>query len=282
MSKQINPFVSVCVQTYNQYNYIEECLDGILMQKTTFPFEIILGEDESSDGTREICIEYFNKHPDKIKLFLRSRKDVIYINGNATGRFNFIENLKACSGKYIALCEGDDYWTDPLKLQKQVDFLENNEDYNICFHKVRIYNQSLNLFEEDKITRKVNETTTIKDLALGNYIHTPSVVLKNNFTIPNWFTKVSLGDWTLYMLAVKNKKIKLIDEKMAVYRIHGKSIWSNKTQKVRNKKTKETVSIVYNNLKNKINSETGHILKSRIGNHKRKSFFRRVFLKLIR
>src|SRR5690606_9059601 len=106
--------------------------------QTTFPFEIILGEDESSDGTREICIQYAAKHPDKIKLFLRSRKDVIYINGNPTGRFNFIENLKACSGKYIALCEGDDYWTDPLKLQKQVDFLEAYVDHTICWTNYQI------------------------------------------------------------------------------------------------------------------------------------------------
>src|SRR5690606_37807476 len=131
MDSEIKPLVSVCVQTYNQEHYIKQCLEGILMQQTTFPFEIILGEDESNDGTREICKQYAAQYPDKIKLFLRSRKDVIYINGNPTGRFNFIENLKACSGKYIALCEGDDYWTDPLKLQKQVDFLESNKEYVI-------------------------------------------------------------------------------------------------------------------------------------------------------
>lgn len=125
-----NPRVSVCVVTYNHVSFIEQCLESILIQQTDFPFEIILGEDESSDGTRAICKEYAEKFPDKIRLFLRSRKDVIYINGNPTGRYNFIENLKAAKGKYIALLEGDDYWTDPLKLQKQVDFMEKNEE---CF-----------------------------------------------------------------------------------------------------------------------------------------------------
>ena len=91
MSSQF-PKVSVCVQTYQHGNYIKQCLESILMQKTTFPFEIILGDDESTDGTREICQEYANKYKDKIQLFLRHRKDVIYVNGNATGRFNFIEN----------------------------------------------------------------------------------------------------------------------------------------------------------------------------------------------
>ncbi|MEZ4781129.1 MAG: glycosyltransferase [Flavobacteriaceae bacterium] len=120
-----NPLVSVVVGVYNHERFIKLCLNGILMQKTDFKYEIILGEDASTDGTREICKEYAKRFPDKIKLFLRSRKDVIYINGNATGRYNFIENLKACQGKYIALCDGDDYWTDPLKLQKQVDFLKH-------------------------------------------------------------------------------------------------------------------------------------------------------------
>ena len=157
------PFVSISVTTFNQKNYIKDCLDGILNQRTTFQFEIILGEDQSNDGTREVCQDYAKRYPEKIKLFLRSRKDVIYINGNATGRYNFLENLKACRGKYIALCEGDDYWTDPLKLQKQVDFLESNEDYNICFHDVKIFNQQENSFKEDYITAKLSETMTVSE-----------------------------------------------------------------------------------------------------------------------
>ena len=132
------PLVSVCCITYNHVHYVKDALDGFLIQKTDFPYEICLGEDESNDGTREICKEYAEKYPDKIRLFLRSRKDVIYINGHATGRYNFIETLKECKGKYIALCEGDHYWTEPTKLQKQVDFLEANESYVMSFHRVDI------------------------------------------------------------------------------------------------------------------------------------------------
>lgn len=116
--------VSVCIQTYNHERFIGKCIDSVLMQKTTFPFEILLGEDESIDDTRKICTEYAIKYPNKIRLFLHSRKNTIFINGVATGRFNINYNLKNSNGKYIALCEGDDYWTDPLKLQKQVDFLD--------------------------------------------------------------------------------------------------------------------------------------------------------------
>ena len=134
----IKPLVSVCCITYQHVHYIKGALDGFLMQKTDFPFEICLGEDESDDGTREICQEYAKKYPDKIRLFLRRREDVIYINGCATGRYNIIETLKECKGKYIAHCDGDDYWTDPYKLQKQVDFMEKNNDFSLVFHRFDI------------------------------------------------------------------------------------------------------------------------------------------------
>ena len=132
---QIQPIVSVTVATYQHVNYIRKCLDGILMQKTNFPYEIILGEDGSVDGTQEICKEYAEKYPDKIRLFIRDRKLSQYIgkNGKVT-RFNGIWNRMSSRGKYIAWCEGDDYWIEPLKLQRQVDFLESHQDYSMCFH----------------------------------------------------------------------------------------------------------------------------------------------------
>ncbi len=270
--------VSVCVQTYQQVNFIRNCLDGILMQQTAFPYEIIIGEDESNDGTRKICKEYAIKHPDKIKLFLRSRNDVIYIKGNATGRFNFMESLKACKGKYIALCEGDDYWTDPLKLQKQVDFLEANPNYGICFHNIKIFNQEIKEFLEDTITRNVDESTDINELAKGNYIHTPSVMLRNDFTIPDWFIESPIGDWSLYMLAINDKKIKKLDDVMAVYRIHDTSIWSGLSQEIRRKKTNTSIKLICDNLK--LPEDVLRKLRSRFKIKKHKSFTQKILLKL--
>lgn len=116
--------VSVIVTTYNHKDYIKECIDSILSQVCNFPFEIIIGEDESQDGTRDICKQYALRHPEKINLFLRSRKDVIYINGNPIGRFSFRECLKAAKETYIALCEGNYYWADPLKLQSRLIYLK--------------------------------------------------------------------------------------------------------------------------------------------------------------
>lgn len=224
--------VSVSVVTYQHVSYIKECLDSILMQQTDFPFEILLGEDESTDGTREVCIEYANKHPDKIRLFLRSRADVIYINGNPTGRYNFLENLKAAHGKYIAICEGDDYWTDPNKLQKQVDFLEANEDYAICYHRVYELPDGKDPELSNLNTSLQEETYTIEDLAKGNFIHTPSVVFRNGLIkeYPEWLNKSPVGDYVLHMLNAKHGKIKYLPEAMAIYRRHANGVWSGKSQ----------------------------------------------------
>ena len=231
------PLVSVCVQTYQHVNFIKQCLDGILMQQTNFPFEIILGEDESTDGTREICKKYASKYSDKIKLFLRSRKDVIYINGNATGRYNLIENLEACKGKYIALCEGDDYWIDPLKLQKQVDFLEENSEFSLCFHNSEILNIRGN--KDEKIIMHKNlpkDTFITKDLLCQWFIPTASIMYRNfdDFVLPPWFKNCGSGDIPLLLLLSLKGKFKYLDTLMSCYRLHdlGISIKHNGYDKV--------------------------------------------------
>ncbi|NEV93949.1 glycosyltransferase [Psychroflexus sp. YR1-1] len=238
-----NPVVSVCIQTYQHVSFIEQCLDSILIQETDFNYEILLGEDASTDGTREICMDYANRFPDKIRLFLHHRENNIKIGGQPTGRFNFLYNLYSANGKYIAVCEGDDYWTDPLKLQKQVDFLEENKGYVICFHKVALLSKGELL--EDNITIVPKNHETITDLAeKGNYIHTPSVMFRSqNLNFPNEFKLSSIGDFFLYMLLARSGKIGYIDEKMAVYRL-GSGIWSNKTAFERNLKTAYTFALL--------------------------------------
>ncbi len=222
MDNKPTPLVSVCIQTYNQENYISVCLNGILMQQTNFPFEIILGEDESNDGTRSICKAYAEKHPDKIKLYLRSRKDVIYINGNATGRFNMIENLKSCNGKYIAMCEGDDYWTDPLKLQKQVDFLERNKDCSFSFHKATKLKEKEHKFDGDYPVGLRQSKYSAKDFFSIPTIPTCSVMFRNDFAIS--FLPHTHGDFQLYCQLLSKGLAGFIDETLAVYRLHDKGI----------------------------------------------------------
>src|SRR5690606_11327464 len=132
------PVVSVVVATYQHAGFIEQCIQGILMQETRFPVEVLIGEDESSDGTRAICQRLAAQHPDRIRLFLRSRKDVMHILGQPTGRANMLQLLRESKGTYIALCEGDDFWTDPLKLQQQVDLLEGDPRCTGCYHATAI------------------------------------------------------------------------------------------------------------------------------------------------
>lgn len=121
--KHAAPAVSVCLITYNHEPYIRECLDSILAQKTDFNFEICLGEDGSTDGTREICSEYAGMHPDRLRLFLRTRSEPDRNNYVSHGVYNYIETTRQCRGTYLALCDGDDAWTDPYKLQKQYEIM---------------------------------------------------------------------------------------------------------------------------------------------------------------
>ena len=219
--------VSVCVQTYQQVNYIKACLDGILIQKTKFPFEIILGEDESNDGTREICVEYAEKYPDKIRLFLRSRKDVIYIGGQPTGRYNMIENIKASKGKFIALCEGDDYWTDPYKLQKQVDFLEAHTDYGLVHTDYDAFYQQKGILKKKvNRNREIPTGNVFNELLINNFITTCTVCVRRDLLLKsleslsfNWM----MGDYPLWLIISLNHKIGYLKESAAVYRIQANS-----------------------------------------------------------
>ena len=130
------PLVSVCVITYNHGKYIRQCLDGILMQKVNFPYEILIHDDASPDDTADIIREYWGKYPTVIKPILREENQ--YSKGVDVSRFNF-DRAKA---KYIALCEGDDYWTDEGKLQMQVDFLERHGEYVGTAHNVRVVDEN--------------------------------------------------------------------------------------------------------------------------------------------
>ncbi len=230
-----NVILSVCLITYQDANYIEKCLDSVLGQKTDFNFKVIIGEDASSDGTREICLNYAKKYPERIQLLLGKRENVIYIEGRPTGRYNFVKTLEQAKSKYVALIEGDDYWTDPLKLQKQVDFLESNPEYSICFHPVEVYDQSQEKMVKDVLTATVKDTTSVYDLAKGNYIHTCSVMYRNNLfrSFPGYFFQAPIGDYFLHMLNAKYGPIKMLNEEMAVYRLHNASHWSSLQQEKR-------------------------------------------------
>jgi glycosyltransferase involved in cell wall biosynthesis len=196
------------------------------MQKTNFPIEVLIHDDASTDGTADIIREYEQKYPEIIKPIYQTENQ--FSKGMPISRRYIFPRVQ---GKYLAICEGDDYWTDEYKLQKQVDFLEANEDFSICFHPVKVYKEEDGIFIEDNITSEVPEVTDIKMLAKGNFIHTLSVMYrvdKKVFEDLNGFPVLSVGDYLLHMLFAKYGKIKKLPDTMGVYRVHNSSTWSSK------------------------------------------------------
>lgn len=235
---KIQPLVSVVVITYNHKNYIKECLDSVLMQETDFPFEIILGEDDSTDGTREICIEYAEKYPEKIRLFLREEKDKIYINGNKSGRFNLLQSLKAARGEFIALCDGDDFWISIDKIQKQFDIFKSNEEISFSFTNGEVLNEVSNF-------RKDNTTITLKsglvDLNIVGknfWVQAASMMFRKKIFDFNDFSMLSPkafgADYLVLIICAKNGLLHYSEEKTFCYRIHSNS-WMRTTKRSKGK-----------------------------------------------
>ena len=228
------PLVSVCVQTYQHKKYIKRCLNSILEQKTNFDFEILLGEDHSKDGTREICEDYAQRFPEKIRLFLHHRENQIKIMGEPTSNFNAFYNFFSAKGKFIAFCEGDDFWTDPLKLQKQVDFLKFNPEFVFTYHRLD------SVDENDQAITGLEDFTqpeldiSSEDLLKGVYHPLLlSICFKNILDgIPREMTQVLNVDTFLLSLLGHYGKAKFLgDIKPAKYRKHQGGIWSTRNKK---------------------------------------------------
>ncbi|MDQ3019868.1 MAG: glycosyltransferase [Bacteroidota bacterium] len=213
--------VSVWMSAYNHEKYLAQCLEGVLMQKTDFEYEIILGEDCSKDRTREIAFEYQKKYPHKIKLFLPEKNIGMMAMDVATWNM--------CDGKYIALLNGDDYWTDDDKLQTQVDFLDSNPDTAICFHKAEVKDETSGSSFET-VYLEPTDTMPIESLLMGyNPIMTPTVMIRNIMSIPDWYRELPYGDMPLYLMLAQKGKIKYIDKLMSVYRVHSNGQWQGES-----------------------------------------------------
>src|SRR5690554_4047855 len=213
----VDAFVYVQVLTYNHESYIRDCIDGILIQKTTFPVHIVVFEDCSTDNTARILKEYQDKYPNLFTLYLQPT--------NTFGKEIRREALKpwydtASKGKYIAKCEGDDYWTDPLKLQKQVDFLEVNPDYAFCFHKAEVVIELDNIYQNFNVTLETREYTG-EEILRRWAVPTASVVYRNYDyrSIPT-DKRFLYGDIILFLWLAEKGKIYCINESMSVYRRH--------------------------------------------------------------
>lgn len=238
MEKTNDIVVTILTLAYNHEPYIRQCLDGILMQQTNFKFELLIHDDASTDGTANIIREYELKYPEIIKPIYQ--KENQYSKKVPIGVTYLYPRAK---GKYIALCEGDDYWTDPLKLQKQVDFLEANPDFVMCSHKFLNYNETTKTytnfydFDGDSIF-DINHFILRKD-----WLTQPLTLMfrRSALALEEYMEYQNAKDVTLCYHILKKGKGLLLDDVMGVYRIHEGGIWQGTTRVLRIKSELETV-----------------------------------------
>lgn len=238
--KEINqkdPLVSVCVVTFNHENFIEKCIDSIIAQKTDFTFEILIGEDGSKDNTRTILKEYANRHPDLIRLFLRDTKTSHFYDKNGKKEFNFNHKWTRSSAKgtFIALCDGDDYWIDDEKLQKQVNFLQSNRDFSLCFHNAKVINSTK---KKSHLFNNIQEGEYAGvDIFKRWLVPTSSAVFRKEHIrdIRHVFNKnFFFGDIVLFLTLAERGRMWYVDEVMSVYRRHEEGLSIKKMKDINN------------------------------------------------
>lgn len=216
-----NPMVCVAMLTYNHQEFIKQALDSILMQKTDFSIKVVIADDFSTDDTRKILIEYQKKHPEIFKLVFQ-KKNLGHIENN-------LDLYRNIGGKYIAVLEGDDYWTDPIKLQKQVDFLESNPDYSFCCH-----NNSIVSFETGEVSIRNDEDDPEEDIDLksviikrtfasGSLVYRMSALKKETIDM---MSKVMNFDYALIILLAEQGSGRYFPDNMSTYRRHDGGVWT--------------------------------------------------------
>lgn len=238
--------VSICCITYNHEKYIAEALEGFLMQETDFNYEIIIGDDCSTDATKSIIEDYCEKYPGRIQLISHEE--------NIGAIKNMLQTQNAAKGKYIALCDGDDYWTNPQKLQMQVDFMQNHPDSSICCHYSRVIDENGDLVYED--SDPVRLEFTFEDVLVGrkNETRVCTMMMKNSDHVKHiksqeWFYNVYSADtfFKLYVLSKPRAKLYVLPEVMAVYRLHKDGVWSMIDAQVRKRKMIDDFNILIKN-----------------------------------
>ena len=217
--------VSICCITYNQKNYIRDTLEGFVSQKTNFSYEVLIHDDASTDGTADIIREYARRYPEKMKPILQLENQ--YAKGlyNVSGTYNF----PRARGRYIAMCEGDDYWTDRYKLQRQVDFMEAHPDCSLVFHSARIEVQGRALTEKRmRPYRKSRQVSPKEMIDKTSGYPTASLMFRTDMVkkLPDFYIKAPLADIPLQLMAAARGWAYYMDRPMCVYRLGGSSSWT--------------------------------------------------------
>lgn len=260
----MNTLVSICCTTYNHSKYIRDTLEGFLMQKTDFEFEIIIHDDASNDSTLEIIREYEKLYPSIIRIISQN-----------TNKYSLGENIYAnylwpnVRGKYISLCEGDDYWSDSQKLQRQVDYIEKNPECSMVSHAVRIVKEDK--APTGKILRYSKENTICLTNELiensGQLTQTSSYLFRRGLIkeFPNWDLDSRVGDYLLVILMASKGEVYYINSIMSCYRIGVNGSWTNRLHtgnKILENKLKEYKNKI--NILRKFDDETSNLYSTQI------------------
>ncbi|MBK6774448.1 MAG: glycosyltransferase [Flavobacteriales bacterium] len=222
-----HPRITVVVPTYQHAAFIGACLDSILGQRCSHPYNILIGEDGSTDGTREICLAYQQRHPDRIEVLLNDRKNVIHVQGSPTGRWNVLNLYRRATGELVALCEGDDRWCDPEKLQRQADLLLGDKSIAGCFHDTAVINgngdRTGNLFRDGTPDR-----LRLADLLRTRSLIHPSAFMFRNYRQfdrhPSWFSTVGSFDMVLFATVADRGDLLKVPGVLSEYRKHAGGI----------------------------------------------------------
>jgi glycosyltransferase involved in cell wall biosynthesis len=215
--------VSVAMITYNHERFIHQAIESVLMQQADFAVELIIGEDCSTDGTRAIVRDYGERYPDRIRLLLPER--------NLGMNPNFVAVMAACRGQYVALLEGDDYWTSVNKLERQADFLDRNPDFSICFHNVAAMDDATNQQLRLLCPADQKAVSTLEDLLRSDFLPTLSVMFRRGLfgEFPSWYLTMGIGDWPHHILNAQYGKIGYLNEVMGVYRQHAGGVFTSRS-----------------------------------------------------
>lgn len=221
-----SPRVSVWILTYNQKGLIEAALNSVLEQEIDEPWEIVVGDDGSTDGTRELIREWQERHPQRIRLVLAKRNLWNALPGYR-GTLLATAAFYACRGNYVAMLEGDDFWTDSGKLRKQVAFLEKHSGCSGCFHRTEIVDYSGASLRPFPLTQ-IKPFYSLEDVIRAMPAHTSSLMLRREAieNLPAWYQTQGAGDWTLQIAAAEMGELGFIDETMSAYRVHDGGSWT--------------------------------------------------------
>jgi glycosyltransferase involved in cell wall biosynthesis len=250
--------VSVLVMTYNHEKFISQALESAEMQETYFEYEILISEDCSTDRTREIVLDFQKAHPERTRLLLSKQN----IHSNEI----VVRGIQAARGQYIALLDGDDYWTSPHKLQKQVNFLDSHPECSISFHNARIFHEAEGSEGRNWTSPNHKEISTLEDIWMGNFIGTCSTMFRRGLIgeIPGWYSDFfPITDWPLHILNAEHGKIGYIDEVMGVYRYHPGGLYSPFSE---TKKQQETLKF-YRSMNKNLNYRYNKIVKVAISKY---------------